>query len=521
MQQQIASQCSESFNIPIRPTIKVISRPQGKLVFIFIPEADAHEKPVFIKSKGINDGAFRRIGSTDQVCRREDLDLIYHFRLKQKFEASQLEEASFEDFDPIAIQTYRNKRKEIKVDASELNYNNEDLLRALKAISTEKGAAYPTVAGILLFGKPSSLKRIFPMRNHIDYLLIEGREWVSDPDRRFTALEMNQSLITGIPYLLNQIMNHIPQIFALEADKLHRKDNPLIPRAVIREALVNATMHRDYLISSPTQIIKYANRIEFRNAGYSLKPKDQLALPGSLQRNDIIADVFRDIHYAETKGTGISMMREEMKKANLTVPLIESNRSANLFVLTLLPHHLVTKQDIRWLSHFKSLNLSDEEARTLIIMREMGAMTNADYRTIHSVDTLTASTHLRKLRDHGLLEQKGGGSGTYYLPSRKLLAADANFLIEESLVSAEKSPKNIEVEISTIGKRTSPDLVKQTIKKLCLTKPYKAHELAILLNRATRHIRDRYLTPMVESGDLELEFPDNPAHPFQTYKAKS
>ena len=56
-------------------------------------------------------------------------------------------------------------------------------------------------------------------------------------------------------------------------------------------------------------------------------------------------------------------------------------RSSNLFVLTLLPHHLFDKQDVEWLSHFKSYNLTDEEARTLIIIREMGAITNADYRT--------------------------------------------------------------------------------------------------------------------------------------------
>ena len=61
----------------------------------------------------------------------------------------------------------------------------------------------------------------------------------------------------------------------------------------------------------------------------------------------------RYIHYAEAKGTGISTMREEMKKANLSVPLIESDRASNLFVLTLLPHHLFDQQDIEWLKLLK------------------------------------------------------------------------------------------------------------------------------------------------------------------------
>ena len=103
--------------------------------------------------------------------------------------------------------------------------------------------------------------------------------------------------------------------------------------------------------------------------------------------------MFQDIHYAEAKGTGISTMREEMKKANLSGPLIESDRASNLFVLTLSPHHLFDQQDIEWLKSFKTHNLSDEEA-VLIIIREKGSISNVVFRTINGVDTLTASAHL-------------------------------------------------------------------------------------------------------------------------------
>src|SRR5262249_12668074 len=153
-------------------------------------------------------------------------------------------------------------------------FNDEDLLKALRAICTEKGSTLPTVGGLLLFGTPMVLKRLFPLRNRVDYLLVEGREWMSDSSKPYTVVEMCEALITGIPRLINQIMIDIPQTFALEEDDLRRKDNPLIPRKVIREALVNALMHRDYRVASPVQIIKYANRTEFRNSGYSLKPQE-------------------------------------------------------------------------------------------------------------------------------------------------------------------------------------------------------------------------------------------------------
>ena len=223
LQQQIASQCCESFNITICPIIKVIPHGQGTLILVHIPEAEGHEKPVFIKSKGLEHGAYRRIGSTDQTCTREDFDLIYRLRSKQKFDASQLENASFEDFDPVAIQTYRTERKDVKSNAKELAYSDLDLLKAVQAITTEKGATHPTAAGILLFGKHMALRRFFLMQNHIDFLLVEGTEWVSDSKRRFTALEINEALYYRNCSLQYEIMNSIPQIFALHADGLKRR----------------------------------------------------------------------------------------------------------------------------------------------------------------------------------------------------------------------------------------------------------------------------------------------------------
>ena len=453
----------------------------------------------------------------------------------RKYDETLIENASFVDFEPEAIKRYRYEREKIKLDAPELRYNDEDLLKALRAVETEKGVTLPTVGGLLLFGNQMALRRLFPFKNRVDYMLVEGREWITDSEKRYTALEMCEALITGIPRLINQIMNDIPQVFALEDDDLRRKDNPLIPRKVIREAVVNALMHKDYRISSPVQIIRYANRTEFRNCGYSLKSQEQLGLPGSILRNDILAQVFRDIHYAEAKGTGIESMRDEMRKVNLSVPLIESDRSSNLFVLTLLPHHLFDKRDIQWLQSFKEHHLTDEEARTLIIVREKGAISNAEYRTIHAVDTLTASSHLRRLRDLGLLEQKGRGNTTFYIPTIRLLTP--GITAESSLpdgLTPQISPlpdgltpqidlslgKELTEKLLKIGQRSSPDSIKQIIKELCASRSFKPSEIALLLKRNARHLRNAYLTPMVEAGDVELMFPENPAHPQQAYRTK-
>lgn len=53
---------------------------------------------------------------------------------------------------------------------------------------------------------------------------------------------------------------------------------------------------------SPIQIIRYSNRIEILNPGYSLKDMDSLGTPGSRLRNPAIAAVLHELNWAETKG---------------------------------------------------------------------------------------------------------------------------------------------------------------------------------------------------------------------------
>ena len=569
LQQEIASQCRQCFNIPIRPTIKVITHSHGNVLLVYIDEASPYEKPVFIKKLGIEKGAYIRIGSTDQVCCQDDLDFLYQLRSKRKFDASPVEQVYIEDFDPQAIKAYRIEREKMKSTALELSYDDKDLLKALEATVTEKGKTYPSVAGLLLFGKHEVLRRTFPLHNQVDYILVEGREWVGYPDRRYTSLEICEPLILAIPKIIRQVMNDIPQVFALDAEQIQRIDNPIIPRKVIREALVNALMHKDYRVASPTQIIKYANRIEFRNQGFSLKPPDQLGLPGTITRNHILATVFQNIGYAEAKGKGIRAMRDEMRKLNLSEPLIESKREGNLFVLTLLSHHLFDKADIEWLGMFKEYKLTDEEAKTLIIIREMGAITNGDYRMIHGVDTLTASAHLRRFRDFGLIQQKGAGSATYYIPTDRLLAignkakisVDLGFSglfpthigdnlpssstqvysniprptkLDANLPNSDMEKKRLEslpndfpplseeirLIIKNLHGKNPHKTVMDLIKKLCSLKPLKITELVGVLQCNSKYLKNTYIKKMIQSGELEYVFPHQPTHPHQAYKTK-
>lgn len=133
LQSELVNLCRQNFSIPIRPAIDVIPHPEGSVIVAYIPEAEPHEKPVYIKRRGKEKGAFRRIGPTDQVCTKEDLDLFNRLRSQKKFDETMINNASWKDFDPQAIEAYRRRRKEINPNAKELEWTDVDLMIALGA----------------------------------------------------------------------------------------------------------------------------------------------------------------------------------------------------------------------------------------------------------------------------------------------------------------------------------------------------------------------------------------------------
>jgi ATP-dependent DNA helicase RecG len=291
-------------------------------------------------------------------------------------------------------------------------------------------------------------------------------------------------------------------------------------------------MHRNYRKSQPVQIIRYANRIEIKNPGHSLVPDDRLGEPGSLTRNEKIAAVLHELGFAETKGTGIRAMREAMEHANLTHPLFLSDREKDEFTVRLLVHHLLGTDELEWLANFKDCSLTDDDARALIVLRELGLIDNAIYRDANHVDTLTASGRLRRLRDLRLLAQKGKGPSTFYVPGPRFLKPN-EILDRAPAPPPDKGlsggshrvpggfpplPGGLARAVEALGRRGSPEDVRGVIRDLCSWRAMQASHLAMILRRTQKYIQDTYLRKMIQDGELEYVYPHNPAHPQQAYR---
>lgn len=65
---ELATRCRTEFNVPIRVDIQQERLQDRTVIVVFVPEAQAAEKPVYFRSQGLPQGAFRRVGPTDLTC---------------------------------------------------------------------------------------------------------------------------------------------------------------------------------------------------------------------------------------------------------------------------------------------------------------------------------------------------------------------------------------------------------------------------------------------------------------------
>lgn len=529
LQLDLSSQCAGMFNIAIRPQIEIVSIGDKNILNVFIPEVAEGIKPVYFKNEGLPRGAYRRIGSSDQRC--TDDDLLVFYNKEETLDITIVQDASWDDVSLDAIEHYRKLRSNVNQFAEELQYNDEDLLYSLGCAKKENDKYYPTYAGLLLFGNRMSHRRLLPMVR-VDYIRVPGNQWVEDPENRFTTIDMRGPLLEMVQRVFSQITDDLPKGFLLPEGELQAESVGL-PSRVLREAIVNALIHRSYREHQPIQIIRYGNRIEIKNPGFSLKPEDHLGEPGSKNRNPNIAAVFHETNLAETKGSGINTMRKLMEKANLLPPTFESDHGRNTFTTRLLLHHFLGSEDLKWLTTLDSFSLNENQKRGLILVKEMGAVDNSTYRQTNNLETLRASAELRDLSKKELLTPKGKGKATYYIPGINLKAPPHNLSALPPGLSAPvqdlrtpppdlSAPPKISDALKTRIKQLKQrehdnEKVESIILEICNESYVKATHVADILQKSEDYVKRKYLSSMIQDGKLVYAYPEMINHPNQAY----
>jgi ATP-dependent DNA helicase RecG len=165
--------------------------------------------------------------------------------------------------------------------------------------------------------------------------------------------------------------------------------------------------HRDYshfVRGSYIQIRLFADRLEIQSPGglYGNVTVETLEKEQST-RNRVLMRLMEDLHLVENRGSGIRMMLEAMRRANLEPPRFQDHRSS--FWVTFRSHTLMSPRAIAWLNQFAHRPLNDRQRLALVYLRHNAQMTNSDYQRLNHIDSATANRELRGLVQTGLIEQ--------------------------------------------------------------------------------------------------------------------
>lgn len=381
----IARNCDPSI------AIDIITHKHHEVIEIQV--AVGNDKPYRCK-----DGFFLRIGPSSQKLKRDEIIMLINNSGKIHFDENHSTRFKYpEHFSSAALTDYLNLCQ-ITTKLAE-----KEILLSLSAATQGNNQFQINNAGILFFAK--SAQSFFP-EAYITCVKYQSYDRFSILDKKdFTGTLIQQiedTLAFMQRYNAMKISFEQPQPQALGA----RKEIYEYPLVALREALINAVTHRDYLYdASHIYVHIFPDRIEIENPGglYHGLTLENLG-QRSVRRNRLIADLLHRAGYIERVGSGFARMEQALKNNNN--PPYQVNVT-NFF-------------QIRFFKRIESANqanLSDRQLQLLIFFREKNSATKREAAAFLNVSEDTALREIKSLIDLKLLVKKGTGKATYYTQS--------------------------------------------------------------------------------------------------------
>ncbi len=234
--------------------------------------------------------------------------------------------------------------------------------------------------------------------------IFEGKEKGIFKDRKEFKGSLLKQITEAFEYI--DLINKTQATF----EGLIRKDERDYPVEAIREALLNAVVHREYSFGASTLINIYEDRVEFLSLGgiVSGLSLEAVMLGVSQSRNEKLADVFYRLHLIEAYGTGIQKILLNYKNYNLK-PVFKAETGAFQVILPNIHYQSKIEEKIEK----QPLVLADEYKK-IINFLEYEKKTRKEIQEYIGLSQSKVITMLRELLSLGLIVKIGNGKNTKY-----------------------------------------------------------------------------------------------------------
>lgn len=407
---------------PLRPLIRVHQFEDASLVVAEVPELEPTWKPCFYRGAGMTQGSYVRVADGDRKLTSYEVQMLLANRGQPRDDEEPVPGTSAADLEPRLVAGFLARLRQARPYAFGELDDDAALRRAKVLVSTDTGECVLSVGGLLALGIDPQERFPQLMVTFVHYPKPEGADL--DSGERFID---NVVLEGPVPVMVRDALAALYRNMSRRAVVLGvgREDTWEYPEAALREAVVNALVHRDLSgLSRGTQvqIEMYPDRLVVRNPGGLFGPVtiDELGEEGvSSARNGTLLQILEDVPVTggtrtvcENRGSGIRTMVAALRRAGMSPP--EFRDRISTFTVTFPNHALLGDDVVEWIGALGEQGLNDNQCVGLAKLRGGVLLDNQSYRAATGVDSQVARSDLRDLVSRGLVMQTGSHRWTRY-----------------------------------------------------------------------------------------------------------
>lgn len=386
---------------PILIDIEELLEPEGRLLLIRVPRG----VPPHTTSEGMGK---IRVGKECKPLTGSDWSRLLFAGGQRDLTSQFIPGARIEDLDPEQIKLLR-RTMEAEASTRELvRQSDEELLENLGLVRGED----VTFAAILLLGRSAALIRWVPQHEVVFLRLRTATRYDVRHDLKGPLLTLLEDL--------RRILDTHLRISTVQTDGFGELTVPNLTWWAVREATLNALVHRDYFLRQTVQIALDPQRLEVTSPGGfvgGVTPQNILRHP-PVRRNPFLAGALQTIGVVNRAGIGVDRIHDELLRLGKAMPRYDGDESHVRLVLPTATHQEFARFVARETRLGRTLDLDD-----LIVLRGVMERGYIDRRVAAErlqLPQASASERLISLRERGYLIAHGRGRGTAYRLSRAL-----------------------------------------------------------------------------------------------------
>ncbi|MDC4233636.1 putative DNA binding domain-containing protein [Actinomyces sp. B33] len=392
-QNQLIARCQQMTPV-VRPSIEIYDLAGSPLLIARIEEIPTVDKPCFVTDQGRYGGSYRRTGDGDLRMSQYEVDRLVEQRTQPKWDEEPVEEASLDDLDEEVLAPYLRAERERR--PKTFAHGDEQALEHLRVCRQSA----PTLGALLAMGEYP--QEFFP-RLTVTWAMFPG---TSKAEVLTGARLLDSETLTGpIPELVERTVDLVAKNMRTGAliDAKFRTEVPDYPLVAVREAIVNALMHRDYspvARGAQVQVNLFVDRLEITSPG-GLYGNTTLATLGSAgvsaTRNQRLATFLETVSLpdggivAENRGTGIQVIQASLAEALMPPAEFKSD----------LTHFTVIFRRRR-VAPTERYETSMDRVREIILRRESAS--TSEIVSLTGLSRTSVQNAINELIDAGIVE---------------------------------------------------------------------------------------------------------------------